>query len=175
MNKSPLFYALAAILIAFTAVEGLSLGQQAEPQQTVTGQSGFPIPRFLSLGSDEINLRTGPGDQYPILWVYVREGLPVEITAEYDVWRRIRDVDGTIGWVHSALLSGNRTALIAEQTRTLYAKADSASEPVLKAEAGVIGKIERCRRDWCEIDIEDMNAWIPKNHLWGVFAYEDVN
>src|SRR5258706_546116 len=74
--------------------------------------ASLPLPRFVSLKSEEANVRTGPGTRYPIQWVYHRAGMPVEIVEEYDLWRKIRDVEGTTGWVHKTMLAGNRTALI---------------------------------------------------------------
>ncbi|MEH6546060.1 MAG: SH3 domain-containing protein, partial [Sneathiella sp.] len=72
----------------------------------------MPLPRFVSLSSNKVNVRTGPGTRYPITWVFVRRGWPVEVIAEYELWRRIRDVDGSTGWVHKGLLSSRRTLII---------------------------------------------------------------
>src|SRR5579872_1021736 len=74
--------------------------------------SGLPVPRFVSLKSDEVNVRTGPGTRYPIQWVYRRAGLPVEVIEEYDVWRKIRDSEGTAGWVHKTMIDGKRNIMI---------------------------------------------------------------
>src|SRR5438067_115081 len=74
--------------------------------------SGLPVPRFVSLKADETNVRTGPGTRYPISWVYHRQGMPVEVIEEFDVWRKIRDSEGTTGWVHRTMLDGKRSVMI---------------------------------------------------------------
>lgn len=139
------------------------------------GVTDLPLPRFVSLRADEVNLRSGPGTRYPIEWVYIRRGLPVEITAEYDNWRRIREFDGTTGWVHRSLLSGHRTVLVAGDIRTLFAEPDAASRPLLRAEPGVQGTLLSCSGTWCRVAIGDVRAFIPRTHIWGVYADEQIN
>ena len=109
------------------------------------------------------------------MWVFVRRGTPLEVTAEYGAWRRVRDVDGTVGWMHSALLSGTRTALITGTLRTLYADPTITSNPVLQAEPGVLGTIDTCSAGWCRISIRGRIGWIPQEYFWGTFANENLN
>lgn len=142
---------------------------QAEPE------SGPRLPRFASLGSSEINVRTGPGSQYPITWKYVRAGLPVEIVAEFEYWRKIRDHDGSVGWVHKSLLSGKRFASVEGATRVLYDDAGEDSRPLLRLEPGVIVRVERCKADWCRVKVEDSRGWLKRDWLWGVYADEVIN
>ena len=163
----PALTMVVAAVLAAVLVDGPA-DDLAEPAATDRGPSGQPLPRFVSLAAGEANLRTGPGRRYPILWVYVRRRLPVEITAEYGQWRRIRDAEGTRGWVHSSLLSGARTALIVGQTRTLFADPDPQSRAVLRAEAGVIGALEKCRQGWCRLKVGGKRGWLQADHLWGV-------
>lgn len=136
------------------------------------GETGLPIPRFVSIRSDEANLRTGPGTRYPIDWIYKQRGLPVEIINEYDTWRKIRDVVGDEGWVHQSMISGNRTALVTKNTRKIYAEADTNSAAIAKIEAGVIVQLDECLATWCEININGIEGWIPKVNLWGVYSHE---
>ena len=142
----------------------------------VTSETGgvteLPLPRFVSLRDDVVNLRVGPGMDYPIKWVYVRRGLPVEITAEYDIWRRIREFDGTMGWVHGGLLSGQRTVLVAGDVRTLYDEPDTTSRAVLRAEPRVLGLLQSCAGAWCRVEISETKAYIERTHIWGVYAGE---
>ena len=70
--------------------------------------SGLPVPRFVSLKSDRVNVRSGPNKDQDVRWVYTRAGMPVEVTAEFENWRRIRDWEGAEGWVYHSLLSGKR-------------------------------------------------------------------
>ncbi len=138
------------------------------------GVTELPLPRFVSLRADEVNLRSGPGTQYPIEWIYTRRGLPVEITAEYGNWRRIRDFQGTTGWVHRSLLTGQRTVLVVGDTRILYREADKASRAVLRAEAGVRGLLLNCEEEWCRVAIGETKAYIERTHIWGVYAGETI-
>ncbi|PWR21937.1 SH3 domain-containing protein [Zavarzinia compransoris] len=136
------------------------------------GEAGRRLPRFASLGSSEINVRTGPGSQYPITWKYVRSGLPVEIVAEFEYWRKIRDHDGSVGWVHKSLLSGKRFASVEGAIRVLYADAADDSRPVLRLEPGVLVRLERCKGAWCRATVEGKRGWLMRDWLWGVYPDE---
>ncbi len=149
-------------------------GKNTQKEGQSIGASGLPLPRFVSLSAGEANLRTGPGDRYPILWVFVKRGIPLEITAEYGAWRRVRDNEGTTGWMHSALLSGTRTSLITGPIRTLYAEPSVSARKVLRAEPGVISALESCSNGWCRIDIMGREGWIPQEHIWGTYSFENI-
>ena len=94
---------------------GLLLGT-ANDVSAQARNSGLPLPRFVSLRADEVNMRTGPGVQYPVEWVYKRQGLPAEIIAEFGTWRKVRDWQGTQGWIHQSMLSGKRNFIIMENS-----------------------------------------------------------
>jgi len=135
--------------------------------------SGLPIPRFVSLKSDEVNVRTGPGTRYPIAWVYHRAGMPVEIIEEYDYWRKIRDAEGTTGWVHKNMLAGARNAMIkGKDARVLRIDPEAKAKPMLKAEPMVIGRLLECQPDWCRVQVSGRKGWVEKKYLWGVYAQE---
>ncbi len=138
------------------------------------GASGLPLPRFVSLAADEVNLRTGPGFRYPIAWVFVRQAMPVEVVGEFEDWRRVRDHDGADGWVHKAMLSGERTILVTGGERALRREPRDDSPLIARAEAGVQGRLKACRADWCEVVLADLRGWMPRGHLWGVYG-ADVN
>ena len=137
--------------------------------------AGDGLPRFVSLRSDEVNMRKGPGTQYPVAWVYVRKSLPVEVTAEYEHWRRIRDSEGAEGWVHKSLLSTRRTIMVIGEERRLRDAPGDDAPVVMRAEAGVLGRLLSCRGKWCEVEISGTGAWIPRQHLWGVHGNENVD
>jgi len=134
--------------------------------------SGLKVPRFVSLRSGKVNLRTGPGKTYPINWVFLRRNMPVEITAEYDTWRRIRDVGGSSGWVHQSMLSGRRTAVIIEKARTMRREPRTDAAGVARAEPGVIVAVRKCLNDWCEIDADSYRGWLAVTEMWGVYRGE---
>lgn len=135
------------------------------------GKSGLPVPRFVSLRSGEVNLRAGPGTRYPIEWVFKRQGLPVEVTAEYDVWYRVRDADGIVGWVLRGMITGKRMALIHGATRNLLKDGDPSAPTVARLENGAMGKILSCKKDWCKIEFENVKGYLRKSEFWG--AYKD--
>jgi SH3-like domain-containing protein len=169
MNRRPIN--LLVLLLALTAATGFRPGFSAYagpgPAIPGFGPSGLPLPRFVSLGTDKVYVRTGPGKQYPIDWVYVRRNMPVEVIAEYDIWRRIRDHDGSSGWAHGSMLSGRRTVSIQGGTQTVYHKPDPQSWPVMRAEEGVIAELKRCQPGWCEIKIEGKKGWVRITGIWG--------
>lgn len=135
--------------------------------------SGLPLPRFVSLAADKVNARTGPGSRYPIAWQYQRRGMPVEVVAEYEYWRRIRDHDGTETWVHKNLTSGKRYAVVDGTLRAMFKKPDAATEVVLEAEPGVMARIRKCPDlAWCQVEIAGMRGWMPRSHLWGLYPRE---
>jgi SH3-like domain-containing protein len=140
--------------------------------------SGLPIPRYVSLKSDHVNVRAGPTKDNDVAWVYTRSGLPVEITAEFENWRRVRDSEGAEGWVYHSLLSGRRTAVVTMKSKgelaTLHASADPSSAVTARLQAGVIAQVKKCDQHWCRIAGEGFDGWIEQQRLWGVYADEKV-
>jgi SH3-like domain-containing protein len=134
----------------------------------------LPLPRFASLKADEVNLRAGPGQTYPVEWVFTRKGLPVEIVAEYDQWRKIQDIDGTVGWVHRVMLSGQRTVMVSGlDVVTAHDDASESSPPVFRAEPGVQGQLLSCEDDWCRFNVNGTRGWLPMASLWGVYPSDN--
>jgi len=140
----------------------------------VADNENLPLPRFASLKSDEVNLRAGPGEKYPKQWVYQRAGMPVEIIDQQETWRRIRDYNGTVGWVSAALLSGKRTGIVIGGRRTLHTKPDAAAPAVAELDPGVIGKLMECDGAWCRLNVKGYEGWLLRTEFWGVFPGEVV-
>jgi SH3-like domain-containing protein len=140
--------------------------------------SGLPVPRFVSLKADRVNVRGGPDKDHDVAWIYTRVGLPVEITAEFENWRRVRDSDGTEGWVYHSLLSGKRTATVQLKSKTdlapIYAKPDAKSAVTAQLQVGVLGTVKHCTGKWCQIAGDGFDGWIEQNELWGVYPDEKV-
>ena len=138
--------------------------------------TGLPIPRFVSLRSDKVFVRSGPALRYPIKWVFVRENMPVEITQEFDTWRKIRGIDGEEGWIHQSLLSGERYGVVqGEEGAMLLRKADNASKPVALLEKDVIVHLEGCQNMWCKAEAGSFKGWIERKLLWGVYQQEELD
>jgi SH3-like domain-containing protein len=145
------------------------------PEVPAAGRStGLPVPRFVSLAADQVNLRYGPGREYPVSWVLARRGLPVEIIAEFDTWRKIRLHDDDEGWVHSSLLSSRRTIVIRGEIGELRRTPAADGRVVLRAEPGVIGELLDCEEDWCRVDIEGRRGWLRREAFWGVLPGETL-
>jgi SH3-like domain-containing protein len=140
--------------------------------------SGLPIPRFVSIKTDRVNVRGGPDKDHDVAWIYTRVGWPVEITAEFENWRRIRDSDGTEGWVYHSLLSGKRTAVVQLKAKTdlapLRAKPDPESPVTAQLQSGVLGSIKSCNGLWCRLVGEGFDGWTEQNRLWGVYPDEKI-
>ena len=140
--------------------------------------SGLPLPRFVSLKTDRVNVRGGPDKDHDVAWIYTRVGWPVEITAEFENWRRIRDSDGTEGWVYHSLLSGKRTAAVQMKSKTelaaLRAKPDAQSPVTAQLQSGVLGSIKQCTGSWCRLIGDGFDGWIEQNCLWGVYPDEKI-
>lgn len=109
---------------------------------------------------------------YPVSWILLRQAWPVEIIAEFDQWRRIRDVDGTVGWVHQTMLSGRRTLLVTGETATLRQGPEVEAGPVLRAEPGVMGDLLGCRPGWCRVEIAGQRGWLDRAHIYGTLPDE---
>ncbi len=132
----------------------------------------LPVPRFVTLAADEVNLRTGPGMRYPIRWIIRKERLPVEIIREFDIWRQIRDIDGDEGWVHKSMLSGQRGAMIKGTFQTLHKEPSEGSRPVVKLEPGVIVTLTTCQPSWCRVAVGGYDGWVKRENIWGVYPDE---
>lgn len=141
---------------------------------SVGSETGLPIPRYVTLRAREVNVRTGPGVRYPIDWVFQRPNLPVEVVAEFDTWRKIRDFEGTEGWVHQSMLSGRRTVIVVSAVRMLRREAAEGAPPMARLEPGVIAWLEACRAEWCEVEVAGIDGWLRRADVWGVRADEAV-
>ncbi|WP_291864012.1 SH3 domain-containing protein [Bradyrhizobium sp.] len=163
---------LAGSMLAASVSTGFSA---RESGQTT---SGLPLPRYVSLKSDHVNVRAGPTKDNDVAWVYTRSGLPVEITAEFENWRRVRDSEGAEGWVYHSLLSGRRTAVITmkakDELAPLYESADPTSAVAARLQAGVVAQVKKCAAGWCRVIGNGFDGWIEQQRLWGVYADEKV-
>lgn len=132
-------------------------------------------PYFVSLKADEVYMREGPSKEHRIKWIYHRKGLPVEVVAVFDVWRRVRDQDGEMGWMHRTMLSSSRTAVVTGNGEVaLRSEASPQLDSVAEVEPGAIGELRRCRDQVCELNFSGTVGWIDRERLWGVYAGEDV-
>lgn len=138
--------------------------------------TGYALPRFASLASEKVYVRAGPGMKYPVLWVFEQEGYPVEITLEFDHWRKIKDHEGQEGWVHSSLLSGKRSAFVTgDADLPLKAAAGEGAAVSVMLKPGVIATIERCEGEYCRLKTSGYRGWAQRKSFWGVYPGENID
>ena len=152
----------------------MALTPQAQAQTLGTGPvTGKPLPRFVSLGQDEAYMRRGPTTQHAIEWVYRRDNLPIEVVAEYGNWRKVRDFDGTIGWMNRVVLSNQRTGMVIVDGAKLFRTPSPDSNVVALMQAGLVGEVSRCDEGWCQMKAQDVLGWIPQSQLYGIRQGEE--
>ena len=165
-------------LVSSLAVLTCGLATPAVAVETGSA-SGLQVPRFVSLKSDHVNVRGGPTKDHDVSWVYTRSGLPVEVTAEFENWRRVRDSEGAEGWVYHSLLAGRRTAVVTMKSKDdlapLYDDADITGSVTARLQPGVTATVKRCTGTWCRIAGREFDGWIEQQRLWGVYPGEKVN
>jgi SH3-like domain-containing protein len=162
--------AVVGALGAFLLLVGAS-----RPTTAADEDASLKIPRFVSLHADQVNLRTGPGRQYPIEWVLTKKDMPVEIVAQFEHWRRIRDWEGTEGWVQQHMVAGKRTVIVAKGgVRPVYRLPDPASAEVARAQPGVIARLLECRGPLCRVEADDISGWMRRSDIWGVLPDETL-
>lgn len=158
----------AAILAVAATLVPIARGAEIAPDG-----AGGKLPRFAVLRFGEVNLRVGPGRQYPIEWVLTRRGMPVEILRKYDHWRQVRDWQGTIGWVHERMVISRPAVMVTGTIRGLHRRPDAGSPLVARAEPGVVAKLLACRGNWCQIEAAQWTGWVRRGWIWGVLPADD--
>jgi len=175
---------IAAVVLALTSVSAVGPSAAADNVKPAAVESteksaALPVPRFVSLKSDKVNVRKGPSTDQAIVWVFSRAGLPVEVIAESDNWRRVRDSEGADGWVFHSLLSARRTALITPWSKgdervPLYSSNSTGSRAVAELQSGVLGNVLSCDGEWCNVSVDDYAGYVQQDKLWGVYKGEAV-
>ncbi len=162
--------------LALALVLGGAAPLGAGPGPGVGIVTKLPVPRFVSLRSDEVNFRAGPGFQYPVTWVYQRDGLPVEIVGEFDVWRQVVAPDGGTGWVHEATVRARRTFYVTATQAVLHESPDAQSAPAAYLDQGVTGVVLSCSPDvdFCKVAAGHETGYLARADFWGVFTGEAV-
>jgi SH3-like domain-containing protein len=157
------------------AGDGTAGGMTGPEGDAATGPvTGLPMPRYVSLRSGEGNARRGPALSHRVDWVFTRRDMPLKVTAEFGHWRRVEDAEGAGGWMHFALLSGVRTALVTEEMTAMHLQPDPRAPVVAWLEAGVVARILACEGDWCRLRADRLRGWAPRAALWGVTADERI-
>ena len=158
--------------LAAAMIVGLAIGLSALSALAQSGDAETTMPRFVSLRSNEVNVRAGPGPRYPIKWVFLQKDMPVEVVAEYDTWRKVRDWEGSEGWIHRAMLSSRRSIVVTGETRTIRREPSEGSPAVARLAPGLVAIIERCDASWCRVSAGGYDGWLPREGLWGLYPNE---
>lgn len=163
--------------LAVSSGAGTGGGVEAEAaSRPVLGPSGLPLPRFVSLRAEPVNMRSGPGRRYPVAWILTRRGLPLQVIAEYDTWRKVRDPEGAEGWIHQSMLTGRRTVMALAEDTLLRRDPMPQSQPIARIGAGVIGNLLACPggQTYCRVDMGGYLGWLPRGAVFGLSADEVV-
>ncbi len=178
------FAVAGGIVYAFTESQNsatLSSAKAAQDNKGAAGplvktQTGLPLPRFVSLKSERVNVRRGPSNEHGVAWVFTRKSLPVEIIAEFDHWRRIRDSEGAEGWVYHSLLVGRRTVIAApwskDKVMRLHASASASGDLVARISSGALGELKTCDGKWCYTAFGGYEGYVSQETLFGVYPGE---
>ncbi len=165
-------------ILAASAMALVLASVPVQAEELTTGSvTGLPLPRFVSLKPSDTPMREGPGKDHHIKWIFKRAGLPVEITAEFDNWRRVRDSEGAEGWIFHSRLTGKRTAMVNSKSNALeplYRAPTGDATVIALLEQNVIGEIDACENGWCRIHGKDFDGYIPQDRLWGVYLNESI-
>jgi SH3-like domain-containing protein len=171
------FFAACGLGLLVALTGGFSFNMQVFAEERPVGiETGLPLPRFVSLKASKVNVRVGPSRSHPVRWVYQRKGLPMEVLAEFENWRRVRDMDGDVGWIYHTLLDGRRHALVrpfgSSESAELFSGPGGTGEVVAAAEPNVVVALDACGSDWCQAQAGGYTGWMAKRDLWGVYSEE---
>ena len=157
---------LLILTVALTQNSHASLGEE----------TGLKIPRYVSLKSNDANIRVGPSKNYPIVIKYIKKNYPLKIIEEYQDWRKVEDFNKNTGWIHKSLISGTRTGLILSKDKNYLELFNTLNGKAIgKIGRGNIVYLEKCKINWCKVSIDSFNGWLDKQHIWGVDTKEIVN
>ncbi len=162
-----------AVAVGAVAVLAIAFGS-ASAAATADAGAGGNFPRFESLRADRVNLRAGPGARYPIEWVFTRRDMPIEVLATFEHWRKVRDWQGTLGWVEEKMIWGRREVIVTGGIQGLHQSPDAGAPLVARAQPGVIGRLLQCQGAWCRIEAHDISGWVRRDQIWGVLPEESV-
>ena len=177
--RLPILYVLMLTgMFGLTVPVSVSTASAQEAKQetkfSVRG-SGLPVPRFVTLKFEKVNLRAGPGSEYPVLWQYRRQGLPVLVDAEFGVWRKIVDHEGTSGWMKGSLLTLKRKAFVTRGAIKIHAQDNDQARVIAVAERGALLDLEKCPKQWCRVAHGDITGWVPRDTIWGIMDGEVID
>ena len=152
-------------IIIFSQVSNADIGKE----------TGLEIPRYVSLKSNDANIRVGPSKNYPIEIKYIKKNYPLKVLEEYEDWRKVEDFQKNFGWIHKSLISGTRTGMIlSNENKTIELLNTLDGNVIGEIGEGNIVNLEKCKIDWCLISTENFKGWINKKYIWGAKEKEKI-
>lgn len=140
----------------------------------LANSASLQVPRFVTIKANEANARNGPGVSFPVEWIYHKKGIPVEIIAEYEQWRKIRDLSGDEGWIHSSILSGKRSVVVnAKNYKNLYKNSTENAKIIARIHPKTICAVSKCNKLWCKVNCSNYKGWMTRENLWGIYKNEE--
>ncbi len=124
--------------------------------------------QFLSTKFHEINARVGPGKIYPVKLTFKKKFLPLKVTADYDDWKQVEDIEGDNGWIHISTLSRNRTVIFIKD-KVIFRKPTENSVLTAKVKKNFLCKLKKCENNWCKVQCDKQKGWTTCNNLWGLY------
>ena len=160
------------IVIAFISIIIFSKVSNAD----IGKETGLEIPRYVSLKSNDANIRVGPSKNYPIEIKYVKKNYPLKVLEEYEDWRKVEDFQKNFGWIHKSLISGIRTGIIlSNENKTIKLLNTLNGNIIGEIGRGNIVYLEKCKIDWCLVSFGNYRGWIDKKNIWGIKEKEIIN
>ena len=139
-------------------------------------ETGLEIPRYISLKSNDANIRVGPSKNYPIEIKYIKKNYPLKVLEEYEDWRKVEDFQKNFGWIHKSLISGTRTGIIlSNENKTIKLLNTLNGNVIGEIGRGNIVYLEKCKIDWCLVSFGNYRGWIDKKNIWGIKEKEIIN
>lgn len=153
----------------------VALHKPSTPVAPPVVATGLPVPRWVTVKASRAHVRRGPSRDYDVLWTYVKPGVPVEVIAEYDSWRRVRDVEGATGWMKAAMLDSRRNVMLRGSANTaILSEPKADADAVALAAPGLVAELVGCRGEWCEISTRGYDGFVTRDRLWGVYEGETL-
>ena len=132
----------------------------------LTNCNAFENNYFLSLKNNKVNVRYGPGFDYPIKYIYKKKFLPVKVIDKKENFRRIIDHKKNSGWIHISQLK-KANSLVVLEDKIIFSKNSKFSRPLFKLEKGRLVILKKCIYDWCKIKSDNYTGWLNTKNSWG--------
>jgi SH3-like domain-containing protein len=169
LTRAKTFLMATATLVLAGCGEHAGEGKDCPQAAWSKTVSGFCVPRWVSLKRGVVYARKGPGTDYPALWVYRVQGLPVQVVAETTDWRRVCDPDGGAVWVHRSMVDGRRMVMALGSTPIpLFNKPGGGGSEAGLLNGRALAALKGCQGAWCKVKAGGVSGWLGASQVWGL-------